>query len=248
MNRKRAVIAVSLATGLTVLVGGVIWLLTYQPAFYRDALANSASRDERTRQADQFVRATLRLRNGIHNNEENWSEEFDEQAINGWFAEELPTKYAGLLPEGISDPRLRIEQDGAWIAFRARRGMWSGVVNCRLKTWVAAPNELAIEIQSLRAGLIPIPVDDVVAGIVDSMNENGIPVQWKQSASGDVLVVSLDESVSHPDGSGHAVLEAVDLLPGKLCVAGRRQEAEPVLRTARKPSEAAHESEVDDVK
>ena len=119
--------------------------------------------DERTRQADQFVRATLRLRNGIHNNEETWSEEFDEQAINGWFAEELPTRYAGLLPEGISDPRLRIEQDGAWIAFRARRGMWSGVVNCRLKAWVAAPNELAIEIQSLRAGLIPIPVDDVVA-------------------------------------------------------------------------------------
>lgn len=248
MNRKRAVVWTSLATGLAALIGGAYWLLAQQPTFYRASLAPPLAPDERGRQAEQFLKAVLQLRNDIHNNEERWSQEFHEQSINSWLAEELPVKYAGWLPPEVIEPRVKIEKDGVWIAFHTRRGIWSGVVSCRLNVWVAGANELAIEIQSMRAGLIPIPLDETIGSIVASMNESGWRMQWKQSSSGDVLVVSLDDSVSPGGSSEGAVLEAVELVPEKLRVAGCRQ-SKAVTRTAGHPLPASHaEGGIDGVK
>lgn len=244
MNRKRAVISVGLVTSLAALTGGAVWLLTHQPGFYRAALLTHISPDERNRQSEQFVKATLQLVNEIRN-EERWSQEFSEQAINSWLAEELPVKYAEWLPPDVADPRVKVEKGGVWIAFRTHRGAWSGVISGRLKVWVASPNELAIEIQSLSAGLIPIPLEDIVGRFVESMNDSGWRMQWKQSASGDVLVVSLDDAVSAEGSADRAVLEAVELLPGELRVAGRRQ-VKTVNRTARKRALESQAVETDE--
>ena len=110
---------------------------------------------------------------------------------------------------------------------------------------MAGPNELAIEIQSLSAGLIPIPLDEVIGGFVESMNASGWRMQWKQSASGDVLVVSLDDSMSVEDSTDRPILEAVELTPGSLHVAGRRQ-AKAVKRTAGKQVLEPQADAVDD--
>jgi hypothetical protein len=103
-----------------------------------------------------------------------------------------------------------------------------------LKVWVAGSNQLAIEIESLNAGLIPIPLDDALGRFVDSMNESGWRMQWKQSTSGEVLVVSLDEADTADASSERAVLETVELVPGKLRIAGRRQ-TKRFTQTAEKP-------------
>lgn len=234
MNRKRAVIAGGVLIGLAALAGVGFTLLGHQPAFYRAALMKELSPQERGQRADEFVKATLQLVNELRY-EEQWSQVFSEAAINAWLAEELPVKYAEWLPEGIAAPRLKLEQDGAWIAFQARRGAWSGVISSRLKAWVASPNELAIEIQSLSAGLIPIPVDDLLGSLVDSMNDRGWRIAWKQSTRGDVLVVSLDDADSSEKKGEGPVLEAVEILSGELRIAGRRQTG-PVTRTAEKPT------------
>ncbi|MFN0055192.1 MAG: hypothetical protein ACKV0T_23710 [Planctomycetales bacterium] len=221
MSRKSAVITVGLALAVTVTAATALWMLSYQPGFYRTALQNELPPEERRDRSKRFVQATLRLVDEIRN-EEQWSEEFAEPGVNSWLADELPTKYAEWLPEGIAAPRVQFEQGALQIAFQAKRDYWSGVVSARVRAWVAGPNELALEIQSLKAGLIPIPLDDAIDSIVEEMNRQGWRLEWKQSSGKDVLVVWLDRLGSSGD-EPRPVLEGIELLPGRLRVSGSRE-------------------------
>jgi hypothetical protein len=244
MNRKRAIITAGLGTFLAALAGGVPWLLRHQPAFYRDALRQELSDEDRREQAKLFVQTTLRLVDAVRY-EPRWAQEFSEESVNIWLADELPTQYSGWLPPEVTAPRVKFERGGLWIAFRTQHGLWSGVVSGRVKAWVSGPNELALEIQSLSAGLIPVPVDEVIGEFVSAMNERGWRLQWKQSATGDVLVVSLDGEGDSGDSRGQAVLESVELTPGRLIVSGRRR-GEGAARTADKPVADSHASDSGD--
>ena len=130
--------------------------------------------------------------------------------MNGWLAEELPVKYAGWLPPEVAAPRIKFEKDSLLLAFQGRQGMWRGVVSARVKPWVAGPNQLALEIQSLRIGLVPVPLDEVLGEFVKNMNSAGWRMQWRNSGKKDVLVVDLDEGdlAEKPD---RPVLEVVEL-------------------------------------
>lgn len=229
MKRKHAVIAAGVVACLAGLAGTAFWLLTHQPGFYRAALLDEAPPEERQKQARRFVQATGMLVNGIRNDDE-WSQEFTDQEVNSWLADELPVQYAHWLPPEVTAPRVKFENGALWLAFQTRRGAWSGVVSGRVKVWVSAPNELALEIQSLSAGLVPVPVDDIVGDFVAAMNANGWRMEWKQSTDGDVLLVSLDD-VTTDKSTVRPALETVELLDGKLRVSGRRK-AEPSPRTA----------------
>ncbi|MSR56214.1 MAG: hypothetical protein EXS05_00835 [Planctomycetaceae bacterium] len=231
MPRKRAVIAVGLLAGLGLLGGGAAWLLMHQPGFYRAALQSELPPDERREQARQFEKSTVELVNDIRH-EERWAQEFSEQAVNSWLADELPTRFAEWLPEGVQSPRVKFVPDGLWIAFRTQHGAWSGVISSKARVWVASPNSLAIEIRSLNAGMLPIPVDEAVGDFVEGLNAKGWRAEWKRSSRGDALLLSLDDALSD-DSSERPVLEAIELSAGRLRVSGRRQSP---VRTAHKPT------------
>src|SRR5262245_59891648 len=104
--------------------------------------------------------------------------------------------------------------------------MWKGVVSGTVRPWVAGLNQLALEIQSARIGLLPVPVDELLGDFVKHMNTAGLRMQWKNSGKQDVLVVAFDDNFSPSGGSGeHAVLEAVELEPQLLRISGRRSSA-----------------------
>lgn len=223
MRRKHALIAGSLIASLTALIAGLYGLLTHQPAFYRDALQGPAATAERQQLAKEFVQAAVGLRNEVII-EDRWRQEFSEAGANAWLAEDLPAQYSEWLPPGVSAPRVRFEKDQLQFAFHTRRGLWSGVISGKLRVWVSRPNELAFEIQSLNAGLIPIPVDDAVGDFVNEMNSAGWRLEWRSSKGGDALVLSLDQVGSEGDTPDHPVVESVELLPGRLRVIGGRRE------------------------
>jgi hypothetical protein len=224
MNRKRTTTLVGSLSLLGLLLCGLIWSLKYQPTFYLTALAENASPDIRRDQADEFVRSTVELINEIRN-DDSWAQEFSEDAVNGWLAEELPAKYGDMLPPEIAAPRIKFEEGTLLLAFQVRHGMWKGVVSGKVRPWVAGPNQLALEIHAVRIGLLPIPVEEMLGDIVNQMNSSGWRMRWKNSGKQDVLVVDLDEDIS-PGGSGERpVLEAVDLEPGRLRISGRRSSA-----------------------
>lgn len=232
MPRKRAAIALGLLAGLAFLGGGAAWILTHQPGFYRAALHSGLPAEKRHELALRFERSTVELVNDLRH-EERWSHDFDEQMVNSWLADELPARFAEWLPETIEEPRVKFVPDGIWIAFRTKRGAWSGVLSSKARVWVAGPNSLAIEIESVNAGLLPIPVDEALGTIVRDLNEQGWRAEWKQSSRGDALVLSLDEMDSS-GSSERPILEAIELTEGKLRVSGRRQTP---AHTARRPDQ-----------
>src|SRR5437868_4531149 len=97
MRRKHAVISVGVALILAVVIGGGYRLLTHQPGFYRNALSDDLHPEKRRQLAERFVQSTLQLVNELRH-EEQWSQEFTEQQVNCWLADELPAKYADWLP------------------------------------------------------------------------------------------------------------------------------------------------------
>ncbi len=235
MNRNRAVIAGTSVSLLALLVAGLFLSLRYQPTFYKTALAERVSPEVRREQAKVFVQTTLQLVDEIRN-EDLWSHEFSEETVNGWLAEELPLQYSEWLPPEVAAPRVKFEQGMILLAFQVRHGMWKGVVSAKVRPWVAGPNRLALEIESARIGLIPVPVDELLGDFVKNINNAGCRTQWRNSGKQDVLIVEFDDDFA-PEASGkRAILEAVEVERKLLRISGRRSSgAAETPRVAEKP-------------
>lgn len=242
MNRKLATISGGVLCSLALVAGGLALSLRHQPAFYRSALAENIPGEIRREQAKAFVQTTLRLVDDIRY-DERWSDEFSEEAVNGWLAEELPTKYRGWLPPDISQPRVKFEKGAVLLAFQARRGMWQGVVSTRIRPWVSGANQLAFEIQSARLGLIPVPVDEIVDGLVKNLSGSGWRTQWRNTGKQDVLVVDLDSAEESAGSREHPVLETVEVGPRLLRLTGRRSTETAVAPAAGRISSTSDDAD-----
>jgi hypothetical protein len=228
MNRKRTGLVL---LGALILIGGALGLsLKHQPAFYKAALADKVPVETRREQATQFEQTTLQLVNEIRF-EDHWSHEITDDMVNAWLAEELPRKFGDALPPDVAAPRVKFEQGHVLLAFQARRGMWHGVISSRIRAWVSGPNELALEMESTRIGLVPIPIDEILGDLVKKLTDAGWRLEWKNSGKRDVLVINLDSDDLSEEGP-RAVLESVDIEPKRLRISGRRASAAAPLSRA----------------
>lgn len=232
MNRKRAAISVGLLSLLAAVAGGLALSLKHQPTFYRAALADSAPPEVRREKAREFVRTTLQLVDEIRH-EDRWAHEFSEDAVNGWLTEELPVRYSELLPPDVAAPRVKFEKGMVRLAFQIRHGMWKGVVSGQVRPFVAGTNQLALEIESARIGLVPIPVDELLGEFVSKMKSSGWQLHWKNTGEHDVLVIDLDDDLAPESSAQRPFLEAIELEPGLLRISGRRMiDADDAARVA----------------
>lgn len=220
MTRKHVIVTISLLIGVAAGVAGTLWSLFQAPAFYSTALRQDVPPDVRKEQAKRFVQSTLQLVNEIKN-DDRWSEEFSEEQVNCWLAEELHQQYSEWLPEGVKEPRVQFGKDTLALAFQFDRGFWTGVVSGKLKLWVSGPNRLAIEIQSVKAGLIPIPLDNVLEELSKELKNVGWHVQSTRSQNdSDILIVHFSRE---NDDTEQSILEVVQLRPQVLRISGKRK-------------------------
>ncbi|MBI3862730.1 MAG: hypothetical protein HY290_12640 [Planctomycetia bacterium] len=228
MNRKRTGLGL---VGAVILIVATLGLsLKHEPAFYKAALSDKAPVEERREQATRFEQTTLQLVNEIRF-EDRWSHEISDDMVNAWLAEDLPVKFGDSLPPNVSAPRVKFEKGRLLLAFQAQRGAWRGVVSSRIRPWVAGPNQLALEIESTRIGLIPVPVEEIVGDLVKKLANSGWRLEWKTSGKRDVLVVSFDSDDISSEGE-RAVLESVELEPKLLRISGRRSTESAALSRA----------------
>jgi uncharacterized protein YpmS len=215
-GKKIILLTFSLLVAVGMGGGAVLWSLVQVPDFYEEALAAQSDPLARQQAADTFVQRTVQLANDIKH-ADAWSQEFTVQQVNAWLAEQLHKKYAELVPSGIRDPRMQLDGQSVLVGFHYEQENWSGIVSLRLRPWVPEPNQLAIEIESIRAGLLPIPLDNVLEQLSEQIEIDGWQAEWTQVNGNDVLLVRFDSNQAD-----QPLLEAVQVTGNSVRISGSR--------------------------
>jgi hypothetical protein len=215
----------AVGTGLlTALVAGLYLAAHHVPAFY--ARRTVVTTDVQRSSGVDLERKLLALHDDTHA-ARSWQAAFSEEQINAWLAVELPAKFPELLPEGFEDPRVALEPNQVRVACRYVGGPWATVLNLRLEVGLAdEANTLAVRLASLRAGLIPLPLQRIVDGLAQSAARADLNLRWAQSGGDPVALITL--GTAHPQGDEvQVLLEHVEIAAGEVRVAGRSTAAEP---------------------
>ncbi|RUL88913.1 hypothetical protein [Tautonia sociabilis] len=225
-TRKRRIVAIVAAlVVLGTLFSLAAWQsLTYEPAFYRERA--QVDRTHRRVEADRFVSQTFQLRNDIVN-EAHWEASFSDEEVNAWLAEHLVTHFAEFLPDGVRDPLVAFDLDRVTLAFKYDRGPFTSLVWAIARVQVADDRTVALTLEKIRAGAMPVSPEEVIAPIIHRLQSYGLDVDWRIVDGEPVAFIRYSPSPAR----GDVVLERVVILDGRLYISGRSdQDAGRVTR------------------
>jgi hypothetical protein len=194
-------------------VGG--WLcLTYQPSYYRNIVQQS--HEQREGKARKFVAQSLQLRNDICN-EPTWEAVFTDQEVNAWLAEDLVTHFADQLPSEVNEPRVLFELDRVILAFQLRQRGVQSVITVIARPRVPEGNTVELTLEKIRAGILPVPADNVLDRIIEYARGHGIDVEWTRKEGYPVVLIRYTPNLERDD----VQLEEVQIRNGQMRLAGR---------------------------
>ena len=232
-RRKRVVLwSLAAATSLCVLAAVVLHLVGRAPQFYHDI--DRLSPDEREAESKQFVRRSAGIWNQIAN-ESKWSGTFSERHVNAWLAEDFEEKHLGALPRGVSDPRIAFESGRVSLAFKKQFGCVTALVSGSGRLWLPEPNVLALEIEHVRAGAIPLPSGPVVEMLATAAESAGLDLEWQQYAGHPVALLRL----KGPENTSGLGIDRIEIQDGMFYAAGRSFHADPKSRKGRQPDDSS---------
>jgi hypothetical protein len=222
LMRKLVRFAVRMAVVAVTVLGISGWIIyasaQKEPDFYHAAL--ELNEQTQIEQADVFEQRLLDLQNEARTKHQ-WQVVFTETQINGWLASDFPKKFPAALPPNVSDPRVGIDNDGLRMAFRFNSRRIKGIVQAEVDAFCTErPGQLAIQLKSVRSGLVPIPVNSIADRISTALRRLGVQVQWTEIAGDPVALIDLP-----PDklriGNKLVTIEAIELLDEKLVLTGK---------------------------
>jgi hypothetical protein len=155
--------------------------------------------------------------------EAKWYAQFTDDQINSFFEEGLVQSGLDtrLLPEGVRQPRVAIEPGRLRLAFRYGRGAWSSVISIDLGIWLAAreQNAVVIEVESLRAGALPIAAQSILQDVTNTIRQNNTNIEltwYRNPETGNpcAVVRFLATDPEHPT----VLLDALQLEKGKMTI------------------------------
>lgn len=211
-----AVLAVAMLLAGT----GLFRATAHVPDFYRDALVAAPPPEVRKDESRELERQAQELVAEVDRSDA-WSARFLQSRINSWLAEDFAAEHGTRLPHGMRDPRVAFEPGRIACGVRIGRHGWDGIASVVLRPRMLGPNQLAVEVEAIRAGLLPVPIESLREEALTLCGNRGLPARWEQNDGHDVLVVDLD-----PSGTAGAVLESVDVQSGVVTIAGRSRRPE----------------------
>lgn len=212
---RRVALFAAAAMGLLVAVPLATWLgLTHEPDFYRKKFRIPSA--ARKQEARKFVVQGMRLRNDIMN-EPRWEAAFSDQEVNSWLAEDLVTHFADQIPKGVHEPRVVFEPDRATFAFQLDQGPVRSVVWVVVSVRMAEQNVLALTIEKIRAGVVPIPAEKLLEPITAHARARGLDIRWEQDGDLPMALIRYDPNARRRD----VVLEKLEILEGQVRLSGR---------------------------
>jgi hypothetical protein len=225
--RVALVLVVLLTAGVSILLTAAYRATQQVPEFYQHALARQPR--EQKAAADQLERQVLELHNEARR-PGRWEARFSQEQINGWLAADLPTKFPGALPDGVSDPRVAIDPNHMQLAVRYDQGDVSTVLSMAGDAYLTdRPNEVAVHIDHVRAGAVPVPLAQFLDQIAERFIDAGLPLRWTEQEGDPVALVTLPLDREEFKGKQLQV-ERLEICDGEIVVSGRTEapETEPV--------------------
>ncbi|MDR3638077.1 MAG: hypothetical protein P4L84_30005 [Isosphaeraceae bacterium] len=226
---KRVLIVGSVLATL-VTAPALVWVsLSYEPQFYRTM--NKLPRAQREAEAKRFVAQSLQLSNNIRN-EPVWEAVFSDEEVNAWLAEDLVTQFADQLPPEVHDPRVAFETDRVTLAFRLEQGPVKSVIWVVARPRVPEGNVLELTLEKIRAGVLPVPADDVLDRIAEHVRARGVDVSWKRVDGRPVVLVRYQPDADRED----VELETVQISAGQVRLTGKSNRERGIVRAPKLPT------------
>jgi hypothetical protein len=221
MSRRSFLLGLSVFAVLIVGSLGVTWLLLrYEPRWYAQRRLPT---EDQTRKSRECSTRLIELYNATQR-PGPFSVSFAEEQFNSYLAEGIHRQGVAdkLLPEGISDPRVAFQEDRVEVAFRYRSGLINTVISVRLKVWLPSsePNLLVVQLESLKAGLVPISAQWLLEEISESLRNRGTEVTWYRHEGCPAALLRFQADLSKPT----LLLRGVELSQDSLTVHGETSE------------------------
>jgi hypothetical protein len=221
MRRKRLL----LALGIVVVVLGAVlvtigFMVKHEPSFYARAAVEPGP--FRRQESDAFRSRFLdHLYNPIQAKQKVWQATFTEAQINSYFDEDfIESGFAGrLLPDGITGPRVALDQDRVRIGFRYGTPPWSTVISLDFRVWLAPrePNVVVLQLLGIHAGSLPISSRSLMERVFEGLKRHNIEVTYHRHENKPTAVLRFHDDQSRPT----AQLLHLEVAPGRLTLAGK---------------------------
>jgi hypothetical protein len=200
-------------------------MIFHEPEFYRRA--DVPAGPQRRQWSNEFHEEVNNLLNGMINYKV-WGARFTEQEINSYFAEDFLRQSAadkGFFPDGISDPRIAIDANRIRLAFRYGKKSWSTIVSLDLRVWLASgqPNVVAVEVQGMRAGSLPISLQSILERFSEAARRQDIEMNWYRYEGKPVALLRFAPGQREPS----VQLLHLKLHPGIIAVQGEDRSKSP---------------------
>ena len=180
--RKRLHLVALIGCGLLlVIAAGLYGLhrgLQHEPEFYREAIGTDTSRQRQA--SEEMLERTAALYSDVRE-EDQWRALFTAEQINGWLAVDLVQNHPDVLPRSLRDPRVAIRTDRMTVACRLQRRGLTGVVTLTVEPYIQEPNLLALRIRKARAGLVPMPLAEILDRISEAARRMDLRLRWRQA-------------------------------------------------------------------
>lgn len=210
-----------------VLVGVIVGMLfafwralRYEPDFYRQALNVPSYREiERSTTLERQVE-TLQAQ---VRTDETWQQVFTEEELNAWLAVQLPERYSHLLPSGMSDPRVVLDERRVRFGARYESGGVTAVLSLEIEVALAdEPNGIRLRIVRARAGAVPVPLEKWIEQAAVAARRSELPLRIESVDGVPVIDLTVpSETTAWPDR--RLVLDRLELSQGRLTLGGRSE-------------------------
>ena len=167
------------------------------PAFVLPRHSSPAAR-QRAGKAKKFVAQSLQLRNDICN-EPTWEAVFTDQEVNAWLAEDLVTHFADQLPPEVNEPRVLFELNRITLAFLLKQGAVQSVITVVARPRVPGGNTVELTLEKIRAGILPVPADNVLDRIIEYARYHGVDAEWTRKDGYPVVLMRYTPNVERED-------------------------------------------------
>lgn len=154
----------------------------------------------------------------------SWQAVFTDEQINAWLVQQLPREFPNLLPPGVDDPRVMIEDGRVFVAARYKNNHLDTVISFEVSPALTEhPNILAVRVTNLRAGALSLPLKSFLRGISQEAAKSDMEVRWDMDRSEPVALVAIPGE--HPNFvHSPVIVESVYLGDGILALAGHTGE------------------------